>query len=317
MGTDHHAASVFGALVADAATLGLHWIYDVERIAEVIKGNGGQTAFVPIDAANYEGVPAYFAHGNRADGMLSQYGECLALAVESIIANDGAFVVAEYQKDFADYFDMGGAYLGYIDRPTRSAVENIRAGTLRPSGSDDDQMPALTRLPAVIVALRDAPDINDSVSQAIEITNVNPVALEYGALYHTLLASVLEGKSLKDALQDVAQSATGDAQRLLLDAVQTDEDDSVAYGAITERACHLPQGMPLAFHIMARSNSFTQAIETNIQAGGDSCGRAIIIGSVMGALHGVGGPTGIPLDWILQTASSGEMWADCQALVVQ
>lgn len=37
-----------------------------------------------------------------------------------------------------------------------------------------------------------------------------------------------------------------------------------------------------------------------IRAGGDSCGRGIILGAVLGAVHGIGGTTGIPLAWLLR-----------------
>ena len=65
--------AVLGALVADAASLGLHWLYDVDRIASVV--GDGNAAFMPIDPKYFEGVAGYFAHGQRADGTSSQYGE--------------------------------------------------------------------------------------------------------------------------------------------------------------------------------------------------------------------------------------------------
>jgi hypothetical protein len=34
--------------------------------------------------------------------------------------------------------------------------------------------------------------------------------------------------------------------------------------------------------------------------GGDSCGRSIILGAVLAAVHGIGGRAGIPLDWLLR-----------------
>jgi len=72
-----NAAALMGALVADAATLGTHWIYDPARIASI---SGNSPVFVPINAQNYDGVPAYFAHATRKDGDQSQYGEVLDAA---------------------------------------------------------------------------------------------------------------------------------------------------------------------------------------------------------------------------------------------
>ena len=106
--------AIKGALIADAATLGTHWIYDVPRISEITDANDGSASFVKIDPANYEGVPSYFAHGNRSDGSNTQYGEVLKTALKSIIDNNGNFDVEKYQESFVAHFGPGGTYLSLI-----------------------------------------------------------------------------------------------------------------------------------------------------------------------------------------------------------
>lgn len=301
--TDRRAAAVLGASVADAAALGLHWIYDPARIAQVADAHG-RAAFLPIDAENYKDVPAYFAHAARTNGDLSQYGEAMRLTLGAI-GPDG-FDVAAYQDAFTQHFGPGGGYRGYIDRPTRGTLDNLAKDVKAPSGIDDDQLPAITRLP-VVVAFGAPQDVD----AAIQVTNVNDIATAYGQVFAMLLRDVLQGTPVRDALTHAAQKH--DDLQAALDA---DEADSVAYGEITGRACHLPMAMPLAFHIMARADSFADAINRNIRAGGDSCGRAMIIGSVMGAAHGIEGQ-GIPLDWILQTNAGADIWRGCAALATQ
>lgn len=290
------AAALMGALVADAATLGVHWIYDPERIAEIA---GNTPAFTPINAANFEGVPAYFAHAARKDGDLSQYGEVLALAVRSIAQNDG-FDVTQYQDAFAAHFGAGGAYQGYIDRPTRGTLANIASDQRDPSGIDDDQHPALASLPAIVARYRTQTDLSTQVNRAVQVTNVNRAADHYAAIFADLLVSILDGTQLPDAL-DVAAKR----EPLLQAALDSPEQNSTFYGQTTGRACHLHEGMPLAFHILSRTDSYQAAIEANILAGGDNCGRAILIGSLAGAAYGL---SAIPLDWILATNVSREIW---------
>ncbi|CAN0603008.1 unnamed protein product, partial [Ectocarpus sp. 12 AP-2014] len=172
---------LLGALVSDAATLGLHWLYDADRIAEIAARRGGHCAFTPVDAANYEGVQGYFAHGARHSGMLTQYGEVLRLAIKSMNANAGAFDVASYQATFAAHFGPGGTYQGYIDRPTRAALSNIAEERV-PSGLDDDQNPAVARLPAILAGYHGQDTLAEMVTQAMEVTNVNDVAGAYSAV---------------------------------------------------------------------------------------------------------------------------------------
>ncbi|MEM9579629.1 MAG: ADP-ribosylglycohydrolase family protein [Pseudomonadota bacterium] len=297
------AAAVMGALVADAAAMGLHWLYDPARIAEIV--GDGSAAFIPPDPAHYENTPAYFAHGARANGQFSQYGEVLMLAVRSI-ARQGAFKTESFQQDYATHFGAGGTYQGYIDRPTRGTLENLAAGQTNPSGVDDDQHPAIATLPAVVAWDPGRAMLDAHMRDAISVTNVNDTATRYGLRFGHCLADVLSGQPLRAALQTAAKDMDD-----LTAALETAETDPVAYGAVTERACHLPQGMPLSFHILANTASYAEAVETNIRAGGDSCGRAIIIGALAGAAYGA---DAIPMDWTLSLQDAAEVWSAVQAL---
>ena len=297
------AAALMGALVGDAATLGLHWIYDPERIAQV---GGDNPAFVPIDQANYEGVRAFFAHGARKNGDLSQYGETLSLAL-NILSSKGEFDVESYQDAYLAHFGAGGSYQGYIDRPTRGTVDNILADKRHPSGIDDDQHPAIATLPALVARYHKTPDFHAKVTEAVQVTNVNKDADHYSTIFVDLLGDVLSGTALDQALVAAAKR-----DPLLQAALDTDETDSTAYGEITGRPCHLSQGMPLAFHVLSNTDSYQSAIEANIRAGGDSCGRAIMIGSLAGASYGL---TAIPLEWMFALNSSAQNWTDIKKVL--
>ena len=291
-----NAAALMGALVADAATLGTHWIYDPARIASI---SGNSPVFVPINAQNYDGVPAYFAHATRKDGDQSQYGEVLALAIRCIGTSDG-FDVTAYQDAFVAHFGAGGAYQGYIDRPTRGALDNISADQRAPSGTDDDQHPAIATLPAAVACYRGRDGFADRITAAVHITNVNEAADHYAGIFADLLADVLSGTDLQHALKTAAKR-----EPFLQAALDTSETDSIAYGEITGRPCHLHQGMPLAFHILANTDCYQTAVEANILAGGDNCGRSLMVGSLAGAAYGI---AEIPLDWILATNCSRDIW---------
>lgn len=306
------AACLMGALVGDAAALGLHWIYDPARIAAVAQAQG-HVAFTPLDPRHFDGVPSYFAHGLRPKGGMTQYGEVLHLAIKTLIAGDGRLDTPRYQQAYAAHFGPGGAYCGYVDRVTRGTLHNLAAGQTDPSGIDDDQLPAVASLPAIVVAGLGAEDLSTTIARAIRVTNVNDAALDYGMVVAALLSMVLDGHPVRDALHAVA-AGTGGEIGAVLTAALTAPQASVDYAEITGRACHLPMGVPLAFHILARANSYADAIEINIRAGGDSAGRAIIIGAVMGAAHGLGGESGIPADYLLHLHDGATLWRNCQAL---
>ncbi|MGR3502635.1 ADP-ribosylglycohydrolase family protein [Pseudaestuariivita sp.] len=288
---------LLGALVADAAARGLHWLYDPARIAEVAESHGS-AAFVPIDHAHYADVPGVAVHAPGTDGQQTQYGEVLLTALRVVRAK-GGFDVTAFQDAYAAHFGPGGTYVGYIDRPTRGTLDNLHHAVTDPSGVDDDQLPALATLPAVLAAHHGQAEVMTTAQQAIRVTNVHEAAERYGAVAVGLLSALLDGTSLKDALASAA-AGQGDLET----ALGAEEADSVAYGETTGRACHLHQGVPLVFHILTRSGDYAEAVERNIRAGGDSAGRSILLGAAAALACG---QASIPTDWIRATHAANEV----------
>lgn len=306
-------AAMLGALVADAAALGLHWIYDQQRVGE-IADRRGTAAFIPVRKAHFEGVKGFFAHGARARGMSSQYGECLRLTMRVMDAQNNGFDMSAYQAAFAGHFGMGGAYVGYIDRPTRETVANILAGKLKPSGTDDNQLPALATLPAVVGVLHGQSAMDAAVDDAVSVTHTDAGTLAYCKMFAGLLEDVLDGTKVPVALRRAAAGASGDMGDLLRAALGSSETDSVRYGETTGLTCYLHEGLPLAFHIMNNATDFADAVERNIRAGGDSCGRAIAIGAVMGAQAGV---VGLPFPWVNLLDGNAKLFAQARRLTAE
>ncbi len=244
--------------------------------------------------------------------MLTQYGEVLRLAIRSI-EGAGGFDVAAYQTAFTAHFGPGGSYQGYIDRPTRGALTHILAEKT-PSGIDDDQHPAIATLPAILARYHGTPDLPAMIKTAMEVTNVNDIAAAYSAAFADLLARVIAGEALGSALEAAAAGADDLIRADLSEGLTTTEPSSVDYGETTGRACHLPMSGRLMFHILKHSADFTEAVERNNLTGGDSAGRAILIGAVMGAKHGIATEKGIPLGWILKLTEGDAIWSECQAL---
>ncbi|MEP4194411.1 MAG: ADP-ribosylglycohydrolase family protein [Aliishimia sp.] len=306
---------LLGALIADAACLGLHWIYAPEKIAAIAERQGGQCAFTPLDIKNYEGVKT-FAHGARSDGMMTQIGEVLRLTIQSMNAHDGAFDVSAYQTAFAGHFGAGGAYQGFMDRPTRGALENI-AAEQSPSGIDDNQTPALSRLPAILVGYHGQENLADMVTASMEVTNVNDVAAAYSHTFTEVLSRVMQNEPLDEALNAAANSANALIKADLIAALAAPEHDSTEFAGLTGlmgRACSLPSAGPVIFHILKHSRSYQEAIERNILAGGDNAGRSIMIGAIMAGKHGVATPSGVPLSWVLKLDDAAEILAECEHL---
>lgn len=303
--------SLKGVLIADAASLGTHWIYDVDRVAKVAKAHGGSLAFIAVDEKNYANTKGYFAHANRHEGANTQYGEVLRTAIASVLANSGKFDAANYQKDFVAHFGPGGTYIGYIDYATRGTLANLAAENVDPSGTDDTQLPALASLAAVIAV------DPSSVEAAVRVTNNNDYSVNAGNVFAHLLSAVLNGAELNEALDEAADVGDEEFSELLKAALASEETDSVAYGQITGRACNLVMSMPLCFHILKNSNSFESVVEANSLAAGDNAGRSIVLGAVAGAYYGLNNDKGIPQKWVDKLADADVIFEACDTLSTQ
>jgi len=289
------ASVVLGALVADAAAMGLHWLYDPERIADIAEKQ--EPTFLAADQRHFDGTKGFFAHGGKRAGELSQYGATLALAIDSLVSTNGRPTISDYQRRYLTFFGPGGDWKGYIDRPTRGTLAHlglqITDETPEASGIDDDQMPAFSTIPAIIAARPEAATLDQDVTKMVRVTNDNPLATEAALIVTRILSARLRGDDLAETLNNEAETAGELLKPLLQEALAASDQTSVDIAGHFGRACHVQQGLPVVFHIAKTAESYQSAIRTNVLAGGDSCGRSMALGAILGAHFGFGGERGL------------------------
>jgi hypothetical protein len=115
-------AALAGGWVAVAAALGLHWLYNSQRIQEVA---ADRPEFLPPKADYFEGSFGYFAHEHKQVGDGSHYAAATRLLTDSLLENNGKLVIRDYQRRFRSFFGPGGQWQGYIDNPTRLTLDNL------------------------------------------------------------------------------------------------------------------------------------------------------------------------------------------------
>lgn len=362
-------AMIWGSFAADAATMGLHWLYDQARIRDVA---GDTPEFLAPNATNFAGVPAFFAHGTRAAGDQSQYGEQQLVMLQSLVAC-GGYDRADYQARFRAHFGYGGAYVGYIDRPTRDTLDNItamerdalqRSRAINPSvddhthgmmvtkvlanmakysgttlqaeieaavrethddatmvayalkvaetvaegfdfpGADDMQLPALAKLPALVV-LHHGNDMMQVVEDAVRVTNNNDTAVAFAKTAAKLLKAVLVTGALPD-LQSLIADADPVVKLSVSAALNRLGETTETVTADIGMSCNLDLGVPSIFHNLATAPDYVTGVRANIYAGGDNCGRSIVLGAVLGGIHGV------PQDWCDRLSRRADIAAGLQ-----
>ncbi len=271
-----------GVLVADAAAMGLHWLYDQEQIQSV--ENTGDILFRQPDAAVYKDKRGHFAHASRRTGELSHYGESARIVGQ--LAADGSYTTEAHRKVFLETFGPCGSYVGYADRPTKALVAKILTEgdeLTDPSGMDDNQMPAFCSLAGLFAAGIAA----DMVNPAVEVISVNAdVVIGANAVYRCMQL-LADGVTLPESLQSTADSTDGALGKLLQDALNIETYQPLEAANKFGLACYVEYALPVSWHLLKHATDFESTIRDNIRCGGDTCGRAMVLGALAGLAFGV------------------------------
>ncbi len=282
---DPNIAAIFGALVADSASLSLHWLYDPLRITQIEKTEG--LVFLQPNANHYADTKGYFVHGKKQIGDSSGYGE-LCLLMLKHLAQNGKFDRETYQTEYCAHFGPGGSFVGFIDTATRLTLRTLLP--LKPSeypeisGADDDQFAALATIPVVVATHQGTQDnLLKKIERIVRLTNHNDIAVSAAQYAATVLIEVINGRSITKALNNALPLAGKELKPLLEIALSVESFDSIAMAKRFGSACHVLEGLPIVVHIAQHAKDYRSAVEANIRASGDSCGRSIMLGAIMAA----------------------------------
>ena len=297
---------VLGQFLGDAASLGVHWIYNTKDI-ESRYPNGLQGFEIPAEG-HY--------HAGKLSGDLTHYGDAAWVLLEAL-AEETTFDAASFGAAFVEKMDPSKGYKGYFDAATRGTLENFK-NHLEVSadpfgfqeGADDDQLATISSL-AVFIAFyivrnEGLPDDRSEILEQVEaLTRVrqnNDRAVAYNQAHARLLLELLAGRDIHSAFHHVEEQLATDAtldlevRRKLKEAFELKHKSTVEATDLLGQSCPLICSFPSAVQATAKHNEdFQKAILETAQAGGDNAGRAALIGSWIGARLGA---DTLPNEWI-------------------
>ena len=288
---DRLAGAVWGLFAGDAYCLGSHWIYDAAAFAARF-ANGPEGFDTP--------APGHYHHG-KLPGDLTHGGEGALALLETLAAHGvdpaayGRALVARYREP---------APGSYVDAPTRHLLDaraRLTAGAPFDHGADDDQNVTPARLAPLVVLRLGHPALMLDVDAFTRVLQDNDRAVAYACTHARLLEHLLAGHDLDGALARVdamldRRTPLGAELGGHLDTARRERDRAVAeVTAEMGRACRLVQAFPAALQAaLAFGDDAAEAIRATCRARGDNAGRAMLVGSWLGARHGV---AAIPAAW--------------------
>ena len=277
-------AAVMGAFVADALSLGAHWVYNT-RVIDKKFGRVEQ----------YHDPLTSYHEGKRA-GDFTHYGDQLLVLLEVLAASDG-FEAQAFARAWRDFFS---SYTGYFDQATKTTLENMAAGgDLTQCASTSDDLAGAARMASLVCRYADDPEgLVQAARIQTALTHNDDRVIEAADFFARTVFAVLGGQAPPAAVESTldagfAASAIAPLIRMGLESSDRDTRETIAeFGQM----CSVEAGLPGAVHLIARyGDDFKTAMVENVMAGGDSSARGMLAGMVVGAAHGM---AAIPEAWI-------------------
>ena len=238
---------------------------------------------IKVNAIPFEGDPRFgLAMMNKANVAIQQNrGDAVRASFEKavrIMADDDAVVAYGFQ------------------------VLDMVMGMPPVYGAVDQQLPAISKLPALVgaqtVTAVDDATLILSVESAVRTTSDHPQSVAYGVVSANMMQAAINGANMTQVIAAGRAVANAEIDAEFAKALSMNEQANTEVTKHFGMACDLKSGVPSAVHNLATTSDYTTAIRNNIYAGGDNCGRAILVGALAGAVYGVDGDAGIPQAWI-------------------
>jgi len=278
---------LWGSLVAESLSLGVHWIYDVVEL---------ESRHGRVNGYHAPGEDSYHPKKQAGDqGHVGDQALCLLRFLKRTGQWDAVSYLSAWQSMWVDYGD-------YIDKATKTTLANLKGGAspaVCAAASDELAGPArMAPLLAFLAEADQATLIEAAVEQTV-LTHRSVATIESAEFLAKAAYRLFEGVSLEDCLRDVAPGwALQAAEKVeALPAVE-------AIGELGS-SCPISASLPAVIYLALKyGDDIQSAFIENAMAGGDNCARGLTLGMLLGGAHGV---EAIPERWRVELVCADEL----------
>jgi ADP-ribosylglycohydrolase len=320
--TDRIEGAYFGALMADALTLGSHYEYDAQKITQAYGGEiskymapgeqmGGETHGVGWGKRNY--------HPGTKAGDQTDYGEYNVLILEHLAKS----AESPHPFDVKELLPTWQARLQnwkqWVCTQTKQTFQQVSQGT--PVAQLGGQSNAMALRFASVFAYYDTEEAAVDAAVKTMFTHREQTALGGGEFFAKITYRIIhKGLTPAEAIDEVAAESSEWFQKKVQQAkdkvaeatdpnkpLSTEEfADDLALTSMARlwdvgksepikvgKASPTEGTLPGALYFILKYNDLVKASKANAMVGGDNASRSIAVGMVLGAAQGAGA---IPAD---------------------
>ena len=284
---DRQTGLLFGSYCADALSLGVHWIYDPNELAQ---------KHGCVSHYKAPGADSYHPHKQAGDqGHVGDQSLCL---LKFLARTKGWDTVAFMD----DWLGMWPDYDDYIDGATKATLANVQEQADKTKGgSDSVEIAGPARIAPLLVFLSDSSEgevVKASVEQTM-LTHSSKEAEESAVFLAQAGYRLMHGADLASTLLETSPQWAFKAAKTVL------SENPVDAIAKLGPACSISSALPSVLYLAMKHGDDTEtAFTENAMAGGDNCARGLALGILLGAANGI---SSIPTQWANELNASPDL----------
>ncbi|MFZ0451363.1 MAG: ADP-ribosylglycohydrolase family protein [Desulfatiglandaceae bacterium] len=278
-------AMVLASFVGDALALGVHWIYNTHVIDK--KWGRVETYMKPEK-------PTY--HPTKDLGEFTHYGDQALVLLRSTSEKKG-FDLEHFAKAWQSLF---ASYDGYFDEAIKGTLQNISEGKdVRSAGSPSLDLAGAARIAPIVYRYRN--DLNELIASAraqTAFTHNTELVIECAEFFGRVAFKVLGGEAPTSAIRStMAEGFQKEPyERWIEDGLESIGMDTRQATLDFGQMCEVEAAFPSVIHLIGKyENDLRAGLIENAMAGGDSAGRGLMMGMILGAHLGM---DAIPEAWL-------------------
>jgi ADP-ribosylglycohydrolase len=282
---DNARAMVLASFAADALSLGVHWVYNTNVID---KKWGTVENYIKPERPTY--------HPAKDLGEFTHYGDQTMVLLSSVAESSG-FNLNHFAQSWQDFFK---SYDGYFDGATKDTLDNFAAGKdITAVGSGSDDLAGAARIAPLVYCYRnDEGKLVESVQSQTAFTHNNQQVIDSAEIFARVAEKVMHGTTPVAAIKQVVDNGFSREPyaKWVDDGLKSADKDTRQVMLEFGQMCEIEAAFPCVVHLIARyEENLSQALIQNAMAGGDSAGRGLVAGMILGAHLGLGA---IPERWL-------------------
>ncbi|MCH9812489.1 MAG: ADP-ribosylglycohydrolase family protein [Epsilonproteobacteria bacterium] len=273
MENDKLLGLLWAPFLADAYSLGGHWIYETNEI---------NTNTLDFSTLNN---PLSTYHPTKKAGDFTHYGD-QALWLLMHLKEHKTYDAINFGKLWQSKMTP---YTGYKDKASTQTLTHLKEGkSFLACGSNSTELSIIGRHAPLIYTLHDNIDeINDAIKLHTVLTHMSKEALESSKFITEVVMGLLYNQPLEMLIQGNAAFYGDTVKNEVELALKFVDEAPIETVEKLGASCNLKGALASTiFLVLKYQNSFEEFLEANVQAGGDSAARGMVGGMLLGAKLG-------------------------------